>query len=914
MAELNDRLVAEVGVEAFYRWILGDRLADTRGERFKAHCPWHDDSDPSLSIDAAAGLWKCYAGCGEGDMVLFYAKVRGLDAQGDFKGLARAIEDEALGGRRMDRKPLPPPPPKRDDHLYDDLWEEHSTLVLAQGDVAQGVPPEYGAVIVHQDKPEAAILLPVYSPETGRLVSVKRRYLKAWCIYCRGTATESCQERHDDAIKKSLNLERICLACTKGGATMEPATRSCFVEHKDETVSFPVGMMGLRLLAAYPEATVVIDEGEKDMLALGKRVNCQRFIVLASSGGASSIPKGIAPLLRGRRVLLLFDADRAGKIGSGKWSRTLVPEGAKVSRCDLKEAPGGLIDGSESAKDVYDYIHAGGDVAALLKWAEDVPLEVEEKVEPVTQHKPSNGNGKSLEGLTYLNHRETDKRPVIRVTANIDLVVDAAEDVLLRSHVEIFQRSNLLVRVCRAGKRKAATGQINRALDAPIIDPLPADAVTDALSRVAHFEKFNVKEDDWVHVPPPDDVARFMLGRAGWRFRNLESVSSGPFIRPDGSVCETPGYDEETEVLYEPLGKYDPIPKEPTLDDARKALTKLAKPFEEFDFGHDYDLACTIAAILTIAGRVSIDGPVPAFAATAPTPGSGKGLLVNLVSTITMGHAPASTPWVEDERDWNNLVVSFGATGDQVVNIDNVDRTLQSEALASALTSVEFKARKFHSQRTMIVPLRMVWFITGNNLSTRGDLYRRIIPIEIAPDTEDPERRVFEHPDILAEVSRDRGSLLPAALTILRAFILAGSPWDRSIAPLGSFERWDLRVRRAVMWVMGSDPIQGLEKSKKTTDPDLRDMRSFLAAWNNTISSQPVTVRELLTMAEAPLHGALMEALCSLNYKHDKPPSAKALGGLLSKNRGRPHDGLRLVCRGENRNKVAIWAVEPSKD
>jgi CHC2 zinc finger len=54
---------------------LGDRA------KKRAHCPFHDDEHQSFSVYRGAdGFWhyKCFAGCGEGDEIMFLRKLRGL--------------------------------------------------------------------------------------------------------------------------------------------------------------------------------------------------------------------------------------------------------------------------------------------------------------------------------------------------------------------------------------------------------------------------------------------------------------------------------------------------------------------------------------------------------------------------------------------------------------------------------------------------------------------------------------------------------------------------------------------------------------------------------------------------------------------------------------------------------------------
>lgn len=54
-------------------------------------CPFHEDGNASLSVNLTGkGGWKCFAGCGSGDLVSFHMRRTGLD----FKAAVR----ELVGG------------------------------------------------------------------------------------------------------------------------------------------------------------------------------------------------------------------------------------------------------------------------------------------------------------------------------------------------------------------------------------------------------------------------------------------------------------------------------------------------------------------------------------------------------------------------------------------------------------------------------------------------------------------------------------------------------------------------------------------------------------------------------------------------------------------------------------------------
>jgi hypothetical protein len=49
-----------------------------------AHCPFHDDAHKSFSVWQRDGswFWKCHAGCGDGDEIMFLRKLKGLSMTG----------------------------------------------------------------------------------------------------------------------------------------------------------------------------------------------------------------------------------------------------------------------------------------------------------------------------------------------------------------------------------------------------------------------------------------------------------------------------------------------------------------------------------------------------------------------------------------------------------------------------------------------------------------------------------------------------------------------------------------------------------------------------------------------------------------------------------------------------------------
>ncbi len=70
-------VLSKLDFGAFYGSLLPSLKINGKSEA-QALCPFHADHRPSFSLDLQNGLWKCWAGCGGGDIFSFYQKVKGV--------------------------------------------------------------------------------------------------------------------------------------------------------------------------------------------------------------------------------------------------------------------------------------------------------------------------------------------------------------------------------------------------------------------------------------------------------------------------------------------------------------------------------------------------------------------------------------------------------------------------------------------------------------------------------------------------------------------------------------------------------------------------------------------------------------------------------------------------------------------
>lgn len=139
--------------------------------------------------------------------------------------------------------------------------------------------------------------------------------------------------------------------------------------------------------------------------------------------------------------------------------------------------------------------------------------------------------------------------------------------------------------------------------------------------------------------------------------------------------------------------------------------------------------------------------------------------------------------------------------GDKVIVIDNLVGAFDSPALATMITSDRYKDRILRESRTEEVPNGATVLLSGNNLTLKGELPRRVFVCRIDPKIELPHQRTFDF-DPEQVGMQFRQELVASALTLIRAFLARPDDSARP-APgrFASFEKWDDVVRQTVCWL-----------------------------------------------------------------------------------------------------------------
>lgn len=663
------------------------------------------------------------------------------------------------------------------------------------------------------------------------------------------------------------------------------------------------GMAGMFLPGRLPNPgeTWHLVEGCKDAAALvGLGFN-------AAGMPTSNLDDKYARLFAGVDVVMVPDLDTAGQSGAQLTGGRLAGVAASVRVARL---PGEIVE------------KGGDDVRDVIKRHDGERL-VRDAIDAAESWTPREGE---------LNPK--DGRPEVLLTLNYGFCVDQVVEHIgrvgwespwiprsKRERLKLYQRGGLLVHVVTEDTAGELAGKVDVPAGTVRIRPLPAGQlplrIADACQLIVELESKDGIERK--AAPPPKWMIEgvYSRGEYGGHVRTLEGVITAPTLRADGTILQAPGYDQRTGLLYSPNDKFPRVANKPSQADAIESAAELLEVVKDFPFVAAADRSAWLALVLSQIGRTAISGCVPMHGVTSTCRGSGKGLGVDAASLIAFGRPAARKPYSTDDDEQRKAITATAIEALPAVLFDNVDKVLRGSALDAAITATTWSDRVLGSSRTTgEIPLRTVWVATGNNLRFGSDLARRVLPIRLTPTVENPEERDdFEHSDLLGWVRENRPRLAVSALTILRAYFVAGRP-SQPGGTWGSFETWSALVRGAIVWAGLADPLETRETAKADDQSgaivrgligglleiddrgDGMTVREIVAALNHLDNADRFpTLRD--TVAEVATNRGVIDA--------------QRLGYALRRYRGRIAGGFRI--EGEpNRNKVVAWKATPQNN
>jgi len=488
-------------------------------------------------------------------------------------------------------------------------------------------------------------------------------------------------------------------------------------------------------------------------------------------------------------------------------------------------------------------------------------------------------------------------KPTIRVMAGeIHRVVDAAERELAHTRRH-YQRGGLIVTVVTdPGTRETRVQDIS------------APALVRALAGAATWERFDGRPKEWLRTDPPARHAAVLFDSTSYHHLPvLSGLARQPYLRPDGSLMTAAGYDPSSGMFGVFDAREFSIPDNPSRADAAAALALLKDLLSEFSFRRDTDLAAALSALLTASVRPSL-AHAPMFHARAHMVGSGKSYLCELITAFSTPQRGTPTSFPADDEECRKLLLAELLRAPAVIEFDNLTGDLVAhKSLCTVLTSEHMSGRILGVLKTATVSTRALFLSSGNNVGPVRDMTRRCITIHLDPGCEVPAARSFTRPELVREVLRDRGRYVAAALTIVRAWIVAGSP-RADCKPMAGYGDWSDLCRQPLLWLGLADATESVFEAM-AEDPDREALDRLLTGWQSAFGKREAMVRDAVRVATSgDDHAELREVLRDIADERGEI-NRRRLGWWIKRNAGRIVDGRRFVRASGNRSAEA-WRVE----
>ena len=263
------------------------------------------------------------------------------------------------------------------------------------------------------------------------------------------------------------------------------------------------------------------------------------------------------------------------------------------------------------------------------------------------------------------------------------------------------------------------------------------------------------------------------------------------------------------------------------------------------------------------------------------------------------------------DEETGKVITAVAIESKPAVLLDNASTMVGCSALDAALTSDTWNDRILgKSETTGELPWRTVLIATGNDLSFAADTARRVVLCSLKCDHEAPEDRTgFKHSNVDQFAKDERARLVVAALTILRAFVVAGKPYRGN--RLGSFESWSETICGAIVFAGLSNPLETVSvvREQDNSGAIFRGLLDGLAevADKDGLTSKQIHdgIRSIDGDNPKPEFTTLRDVFGGITDKL----TGRKIGNEFRKYLERVSDGRRIVKAGK-RAGVVRWTVE----
>jgi hypothetical protein len=389
----------------------------------------------------------------------------------------------------------------------------------------------------------------------------------------------------------------------------------------------------------------------------------------------------------------------------------------------------------------------------------------------------------------------------------------------------------------------------------------------------------------------------------------LNGIARQPYFlqSPTGIavLCTKDGYNTTSGLLGAFRGQDYVLPA-PTIENAQAALQLLLDLISEFHFVSPLDQAVALSAMFTGVFRTSI-ALAPGFHARAPVIASGKSLLCQLIGLFAGPESNKKISYPKNSEEAVKVILSALLGSPAVIEFDDMTHDWVAHGVINRLfTSEWITDRILGASKMATVSTGVLILASGNNVGPVRDLMRRVLQMHLDPRCDSPASLSYRKNPVDL-VRKDRAKYVGAVLTVVQAWLAAGSP-KTDVSNIASFGgEWADYCRHPLIWLGQADPADGFFEQLKS-DPDVEILGRLLKQWDKAFGSNPKPLRAVLLALSN--HLDLHDAIAEFPVMERGEVNRSKFGWMLKKNANRIVDGL-MFERIDGSERTA-WRVVPA--
>ena len=420
-----------------------------------------------------------------------------------------------------------------------------------------------------------------------------------------------------------------------------------------------------------------------------------------------------------------------------------------------------------------------------------------------------------------------------------DEIVACVGDLLIAANEadpRIFRMGGTVVRLIK----DQVTGTL-------LTEPVTTEVMRQEVSELSTWGRMDGETEK--SIACPREVADHLLSDPDLGLPPLAGIVDAPFFDESGELVTSSGYHADSYTYYHPRPQFQ-VPAVSANPSAEEITTAKQLLMEEVDGDFPFadgtpasrsSRAHAVALKLEPFARQLIRGVTPIYLIQKPTPGTGATLFVNAFAQIAFGGPAVPQAEVHNPEELRKNLTATLMTGAALYWIDNVHHKVDNAALALATTTEIWKDRVLGHSKTVVLPVRCTWVISGNNVELSAELARRSVLIRLDANVERPtDRGDFRHPNLLGFARANRGQLVWACLTLIQAWVAAGRPAGAAI--LASYEAWS-QTMGGILTVAGIEGfLENRDELKEVAADDDGPIKNFIGMMYREFGTKPVPI------------------------------------------------------------------------